>query len=217
METKTVEMTAEELKAFQEFKESQLKKYAVEAARKEREEYKTMIDDYISEVFPKLVNSSKVLSQVKQEVMESFNAAIELKKELFKIKEGQLSHTFTNQEGTKRITVGFYTTDAYADTVNEGIAIVTEVISSLAKDPESSALVEAIMKLLSKDSKGTLKASRVIQLHQMADKLGNERLIEGVHIIEESYQPQTSKTFIRAEMKAENNAWINIPLGITEA
>lgn len=217
METKTVEMTAEELIAFNEFKATQLKKNAIDAAKKEREEYKTMIDDYISEVFPKLVNSSKVLSQVKQEVMESFNAAIELKKELFKIKEGQLSHTFTNQEGTRRITVGFYTTDGYADMVNEGIAIVKEVIGSLAKDEESSALVEAIMKLLSKDKTGTLKASRVIQLHQMAEKLGNERLIEGVKIIEESYQPTVSKTFIRAEMKAENNAWINIPLGITEA
>ena len=217
METKTVEMTAEELKAFEAFKATQAKKTASEEAKKERDNYKEMIDNYIGEVFPKLINSSKVLSQVKQEVMESFNAAIQLKNELFKVKDGQLSHTFTNQEGTKRITVGFYTTDAYADTVNEGIAIVTEVISSLAKDPESSALVEAIMKLLSKDSKGTLKASRVIQLHQMADKLGNERLIEGVRIIEESYQPQTSKTFIRAEMKAENNAWINIPLGITEA
>ncbi|MGC8825367.1 MAG: DUF3164 family protein, partial [Bacteroidales bacterium] len=109
------------------------------------------------------------------------------------------------------------TTDAYRDTVNEGIAIVKEAIVGMAKDDDSRALVEAILKLLSKDQKGNLKASRVLQLRQLADRIGNERLIEGVKIIEESYQPQITKTFIRAEYKNESGAWVSIPLGMTEA
>jgi len=41
--------------------------------------------------------------------------------------------------------------------------------------------------------------------------------MEGVRIIEESYQPEVSKQFIRAEMKDRNGMWRPIPLGMTES
>ncbi len=74
-----------------------------------------------------------------------------------------------------------------------------------------------VLKLLSRDSKGTLKASRVMQLRRIAEDTGNERFIEGVKLIEESYQPAVSKLFIRAEKKNDNGAWVSLPLGMTEA
>ena len=45
----------------------------------------------------------------------------------------------------------------------------------------------------------------------------DERFIEGVRIINESYQPVVSRQFIRAEVRQENGEWKNIPLGMTEA
>jgi hypothetical protein len=73
------------------------------------------------------------------------------------------------------------------------------------------------MRLLSRGKEGTLKASRVLQLRKMAEESGSERFIEGVRIIEESYRPVVSKTFVRAERKGKNGEWVNIPLGMTEA
>ena len=121
------------------------------------------------------------------------------------------SHTFTNSEGNKRITLGVYVTDGYRDTVEDGIAIVKEYIASLANDDKTQALVNMVFRLLARDAKGTLKASRIVQ------DTGDERFLEGVRIIEESYQPEVSKQFIRAEIKNENGMWKPIPLGMTES
>ena len=74
-----------------------------------------------------------------------------------------------------------------------------------------------VLKLLARDSKGALKASRVLQLRKMAEESGDDRFMEGVKIIEESYQPAVSKQFVRAEVKNDNGAWVAIPLGMTEA
>ena len=74
-----------------------------------------------------------------------------------------------------------------------------------------------VFRLLAKDSKGAIKASRVMQLRKMAEESQSERFIEGVKVIEEAYQPAISKQFIRAEYKDENGMWKSIPLGMTEA
>lgn len=105
----------------------------------------------------------------------------------------------------------------YRDTVDDGIAIMKDVIVSLAKDNESKILVNAVLKLLSRDKQGNLKASRVLQLRKMAEELGNERFAEGVRIIEESYLADRSKEFVRAEYKNKYGKWVNVPLGMTEA
>ena len=92
-----------------------------------------------------------------------------------------------------------------------------EYISSLAQDDKTQALVNMVMRLLSRNTAGTLKASRIVQLRKIAEEIGNDRFIEGVKIIEESYQPEVSKQFIRAEVKNENGQWKPIPLGMTES
>ena len=66
------------------------------------------------------------------------------------------------------------------------------------------------------DQQGNIKASRVLQLRRMAEETGNERFIEGVKIIEESYQPATTKQYIRAEYKDEKGVWRNVPLSVTD-
>ncbi|MBD5225536.1 MAG: hypothetical protein HDS68_06180, partial [Bacteroidales bacterium] len=45
---------------------------------------------------------------------------------------------------------------------------------------------------------------------------GDERFLEGVRIIEESYQPTISKRYIRAQYKNDKGAWCYIPLGMTD-
>lgn len=45
-----------------------------------------------------------------------------------------------------------------------------------------------VLRLLARDAKGTLKASRIVQLRKVAMETGDDRFIEGVRIIEEAYQ-----------------------------
>ena len=215
----TVVMTAEEKAEFEAFQAAKAKKAAEEKARADREQYRQLVDDEIERSIPVLEEISGRIKESKQRVMDNFKTILEMKGDLFKtkLKEDQRSHTFTNSKGNKRITLGVYVTDGYRDTVEDGIAIVKEYIESLAKDDKTRSLVSMVLRLLARDAKGTLKASRIVQLRKVAMETGDDRFMEGVRIIEESYQPEVSKQFIRAEIKNENGMWKSIPLGMTES
>lgn len=214
----TVEMTAEEKRQFEAFKAAQTAKREKEQAKRDREAYKELVDETIEQTIPSLQCLSQGIKDEKAAVIETFRRVIDMKADVLKLKkDGQRSDTFTNSAGDKRITIGVYTTDGYRDTVEDGIAIVKEYIEGLVSDDKTKALVKMVLRLLARDAKGTLKASRVVQLRKIAEETGSARFMEGVQIIEEAYQPAVSKQFIRAEVKNAVGAWVSIPLGMTEA
>ena len=214
----TVEMTDEELRQFEAFRKEQAAKRAKEQAKRDREAYKELVDETIEEAIPDLQAVSDCIKTVKNGVLNNFRRVIDMKSEVLKLKkDGQRTDTFTNTAGDKRITGGYYETDGYRDTVEDGIAIVKEYIEGLADNKKTKALVKMVLRLLARNAQGTLKASRIVQLRKIAEESEDERFMEGVQIIEEAYQPAISKQFIRAEVKNDNGAWIAIPLGMTEA
>jgi len=193
-----------------------------DAADKQQKEnnviaYKASVNENVKAAFPILKAVAANLAEEKAKIRDMFAASMSLKSELYGVKTDQRSHTFTDSEGLHRITLGVNINDNYDDTVDTGIQIVKEYIGSLAKDADSKLLVDTILKLLSRDQKGTLKATRVLQLQQLAEKSGNARFLEGVNIIKDAYRPTESKSYIKAEYKDENGAWVSLPLGITEA
>ncbi len=214
----TIQITAAEKAQFEEFKKEQARKEKEAKVAENRDAYKKLVDETINSVFPQIEELSEMLANKKANIYEQFDQAVELKVDAFGIKDGQRSHTFSSQDGTRRIVLGYHETDAYDDTVNDGIAKVQKFIESLAKDNDSQMLVSGILRLLSTNAKtGTLKASRVMQLRKMADESRNEEFIDGVRIIEAAYRPVLSKQYVRAEKRNDKNEWVNIPLGMTEA
>ncbi|EGQ11469.1 hypothetical protein HMPREF9136_2731 [Prevotella dentalis DSM 3688] len=212
-----VEMTQEELEKYNAWKQGEEKRIAAEQRKQQRKDYAAMVDEEMADAIPELVSMSQQLKCVKDAVFGNFDAILKMKQEVLGLtKDSQRSHTFTNSIGTQRITLGVNVIDGYRDTVEDGIAIVKEYIESLAKDDNSKALVSAVLRLLSRDGQGNIKASRVLQLRKMAEETGDEHFMEGVRIIEESYQPTTTKRYIRAEYKNEKGAWVNVPLGMTD-
>nr|DAL75154.1 MAG TPA: Protein of unknown function (DUF3164) [Caudoviricetes sp.] len=218
-ETKTVQMTAEEAAQYEAFKAAQAKKAEAERAKKDREVYGQMVDEEIEKALPMLQELSGSISATKHRIEDNFRQILDMKADVLKrTKDGQKSHTFTNSEGTKRITIGRRCCDGWKDTVNDGIAIVKDACLALIKDDTTRALVNQIMRLLSRDAAGNLKASKALQLRKLANDLNNERLNEGITIIEEAYIPSFTRTFIYAEFKDEKTgAWKSVPLGMTEA
>lgn len=225
IQTHQVEMTAEELAEYEAFKKEQAKRQAEERVLQLRDNYAKMSEDFIKKTMKMLTPLSEQIRAKKAAVLEEASALQALKAELLQIdgKNMPKSHTFTNAKGTQRVTVGVYETDAYDDTVEEGIAIVKEYIEGLASDAKSQQLVKMVLSLLQRSANGALKASRVVRLHKLADESGDERFIEGVKIIENSYRPAISRTYIRCEKREidENGGvvhdWEAIPLGMTES
>lgn len=212
-----VTMTADERREFEAYRAEKQKKEAAERRKQQRTDYAAMVDDEVRTTLPVLRELSEQIKTVKSTVFGNFDAILRMKSEVLGLtKDDQRSHTFTTSDSKFRLTLGVNTVDGYRDTVEDGIAMVKGYIQSLAKDETSKALVSAVLRLLSRDGQGNIKASRVLQLRKMAEETGDERFIEGVQIIEESYQPTETKKYIRAEYKNDKGAWVNIPLGMTD-
>lgn len=212
-----VEMTAEERKEFEAYRAEKQKKEEKERQKKQRSEYAEMVDEEVRAAIPQLRELSEQIKVVKETVFGNFDTILKMKSEVLGLtKDDQRSHTFTTGDSKLRLTLGVNTIDGYRDTVEDGIAMVKAYIESLAKDETSKALVNAVLRLLSRDQSGNIKASRVLQLRKMAEETGNDRFIDGVQIIEESYQPTATKRYIRAEYKNDKGAWVSIPLGMTD-
>lgn len=142
-ERKAVEMTDEELKQFEAFREEQAARKAKEQAKRDREAYKELVDETIEGAIPLLQDLSQGIKETKLAVLNDFRSVINMKAEVLRLKkDGQRTDTFTNSAGDKRITVGYYETDGYRDTVEDGIAIVKEYIEGLANNEETKALVK---------------------------------------------------------------------------
>lgn len=110
-EKQTVEMTAEEKAQFEAFRKEKAKKEAQEKAKAERETYRQMVDDEVNSAIPVLLSLSEDIKETKKTVLENFKSILDMKCEVLKVvKDDQRSHTFTNSEGTKRITLGVYVT-----------------------------------------------------------------------------------------------------------
>ncbi len=210
-------MTAEERKDYEAFKAERERRRAAEQRKEQRRQYADMVDDEIATTIPQLRCLSEQIKLVKETIFGNFEAILRMKTEITGVaRNDQNSHTFTNSDGTLRVVLGVNTIDGYRDTVEDGIAMVKGYIESLAKDDATKALVNAVLRLLSRDGQGNIKASRVLQLRKMSEDSGDERFLEGVRIIEEAYQPTVSKKFIRAQYKDDKGAWRYIPLGMTD-
>lgn len=213
----TVEMTETERKEFEAYK--QQKEEAEKKARieKEKADYKKTVSELVEELFPRVQQVSKNIGGLKKEVYDTFMTVIDIKKELYNVKDGQNWHTFINEDMTKRITIGRNVAVGYDDTVNEGIQKVKDFITSLAGDDEKTQmLVNTVLRLLSKDKKGNLKPEKVLELEKLAEDYNNEEFSEGVKIIRDAYKPQYTKQFVKAEYKDERGEWKVVPMNIVD-
>lgn len=185
-----------------------------EAKKEElRDTYKELVKDATANALFKLCTVSEMLSNAKTETFKYFEDVLKLKAEIYGVKEGQQTHTFSFDRG--EITIGYRINDGWDDTVNTGIAKVKGYISSLAKNKETEALVNMIFSLLKQDAKGNLKGSRVLELQKLAKDIDDEEFKDGVNIIAESYKPVRSVWFIDASLIGEDGTKTPVPLNIS--
>lgn len=179
------------------------------------EAYKKLKDDTVKEVFEALKKVSETLLYSKEKTFKIFEQIITLKDDLFNSKENRQSDTFTTDDGTISIKLGNRMYEGWDDTVDVGVEKVKTYLRTLAKDEESANLVDTVMRLLSKDRKGNLKASKVLELKQLALKSKNKDFMEAITIIESAYRPVPSCQFVEVRYKDENGKEISLPLSMS--
>jgi hypothetical protein len=183
---------------------------------REREAYQKLRNDTVSKWYEKLSAISRTITMSKSELFSDFDTVIALRDELYKTKTDRRSTTLTDGK-SRAITLGYRIIETYDDTLDAGIQKVKEYLKSLARDEESAALVGMITQLLTKDRKGNLKANRIVELSQLAEKKGNPLLSEGIKIIQASYRPAQSCRFVEAKAKDEQGKDSFLPLSMSAA
>ena len=213
-----VEMTPEQKAQYEAFLKEQERKAIADAKRVQRKQLQEMTDEVMADAVAELQKCSDQLVATKKKIIDTFSTLMELRKEVNDEagRKEQDTYMFTNTEGTQRIRIGYNMNDNYLDQVEEGIAKVKAYLESLAKDEQSKELIDLVLRLLARDQKGNLKASRVIQLGQLAEKSGNEDFQEGMRIIREAYRPLRSKLFIRCSIREKEKEWSDLGLSISE-
>ncbi len=191
------------------------KKAEAEKKEQDRETYKKLKDEAVHEIFGYLKDMSEKMISLKGIVFNRFDTIIEMKDDLYKTKSDRQSDTFTTEDGSVTIKLGNRVYEGWDDTVDVGVQKVKEYLKTLAKDEERANLVDTVMRLLSKDRKGNLKASKVLELQQLATKSRNEEFIEAIQIIRDAYRPVPSCQFIEVRYKDENGKEVSLPLSMS--
>lgn len=176
--------------------------------------YKQSVDDFVRSTFLRMKRVSELMRSEKDSVFTAAETLISLKDELYNTKTDRHSNSFTSADGMVSITLGKRTNDGWDDTVNVGVQKVTDFFKSMARDEEMAALAEMVMSLLSRDKKGNLKASRVLQLREVARKSGYQELIDAADIIQAAYSPVETVEFISVQYKDENGVKRALPLSL---
>lgn len=181
----------------------------------DRNAYKTIVADTVPQAVALLRKTSDDLTDVKAHIFNLFRDVLTLKASVYNIKDQQQTHTFSDDQHS--ITIGYRVNDSWDDTCHSGVQKVNEFIKSLATDADSAKLVNTIFRLLKKDAKGNLRASRVIELQKMADEFNSAEFKDGVDIILKSYKPSRSCWFIEAFYTSAAGVKISLPLSISAA
>lgn len=210
-----VEITEEQLAEFQRLKEQEQARAEEQRAKNEREDFRRISEETVSEVFGELKAANEALKRAKMRVLSAFSSLLELKVSLIGGKE-QGQHAFRNEQANQRITIGKYKKVSYDATADAGISLIEEALASMADGEKSQKLVRIILDLLSRDGRGQLQAENVIQLDKYIEMVADPRFARGVTIIKEAFLSEWTRVFIRAEEKDENGKWVNIPLSMVE-
>ena len=181
----------------------------------DREAYKTLKDETVYDAFDRLEGLSLAMVRLKEEIFDRFSQVIDLKDDLYKTKSDRKSDTFTTEDGAISIKLGSRINEGWGDTMEVGVQKVKDFLKTLAKDDESAALVDTVMRLLAKDRKGNLRANKVLELEQMANKSKNESFIEGIQIIKDAYRPVPTCQFIEVRYKNEKGKEVSLPLSMS--
>lgn len=214
------ELSDEEVALLEQARADKAKREAEERHAQEVKIYKQLVNEAVNDTVPEAQDVSRILEQRKAGIFERFHSIIAMKDELFsgssKAKDGRFTDTFTNEDGTARVTLGYNTNDAYDDTYTAGVEKVKEYIQSLASDDKSRQLAEMVNTLLMERSKaGQLKAQNVLRLESMANEIGDPTFIEGMKIIRDAYRPDRTKQFVKVEVKDESGKFQTVSLNMT--
>ncbi len=205
MESQTVETPAVDITKLSPAEQKALIKQLEELQKKEAEskvgkveEYKTLVDNTIVEMLPRLMDFAKQQQLMVDRSFGDLSALIELKQELWKVKGMQDSNTFTHREGKGSITVGYNTIIAFDGTEGVGVQKIKEFIASLLENDEKrKVLVNLLNTFMKPDKNGNLNPTRITEMQKQEAEINDPLFSEGIEIIVKAQHKSRTSCFVK--------------------
>lgn len=176
----------------------------------ERLRYKQLAELSVDEIFTKLETANAQLSDLKREAFDTLNTLAVMKKELYVTTQRNKSHTFTNANSTRSITIGSRDIEGWDGTEAEGVELINEYLSSKVADDELRAILGELLK---RDKEGQLNKHRVMSLAKLKERVSDPKFREGVDVILSAYKPQRTAIFVEAKQRSGlAQKWRPLPL-----
>ena len=166
---------------------------AEEKAKKEKKAadkklLKGLENDVVLKVIDFFIDKRNDLEDRIVNLFKEIEPVIELRAEVFgNEKREQDSHTFTLDDGTASVKVGWNVRPSFNGTEGEGIVKLRQFMASLAGESENEKLMmDMIQIFLKTDSQGNYNPQKVRELNSMRNRANSELFNEGMDIINEA-------------------------------
>lgn len=166
---------------------------AAEKAKKtqlaaDKKTLKTLENEVVLKVIDGFICQRTDIEHLISNLFKEIEPVIELRAEVFgNEKREQDSHTFTLDDGTASVKVGWNVRPSFNGTEAEGIVKLRQFMASLAGESENEKLMMDMIKIFLKtDSQGNYNPQKVRELNSMRDRANSELFNEGMDIINEA-------------------------------
>lgn len=178
------ELTAEQMEAVAE-KVKQEKKAAKAKLIDDKKVLKGLEDSVVQENIQYFIDVRDDMENRILGLFKNMDPIIDLRAQIYgNSKREQDSHTFTLDDGTASIKVGWNTRTSFNGTEAEGIVKIKKYMSSLAGASENEKILMEFLNIaLKTDVQGNYDPKKVRELNRMRDKANSELFNEGMDII----------------------------------
>ena len=154
--------------------------------KEDKELLKKLENDVVLTEVPFFMDKRDDVEERLLNLFKNIEPAIELRAEVFgNQKREQDSHTFTLDDGTASIKVGWNVKPTFNGIEGEGIVKIREYMASLAGDSENEKnLMEFLEIALKTDVDGNYNPQRIRGLNKMRERANNDLFNEGMDIID---------------------------------
>ncbi|MDR3168338.1 MAG: DUF3164 family protein [Candidatus Peribacteria bacterium] len=197
------------------------KKLKKQQKEENKEALKELQNEFVNKFFGKLLGVERDLREMKSTIFENAGSILELKQEILGMSDEamkkQQSHSISNSDYSKTIIIGHNTVDGWdMEQATSGIEKVNNWLEKQLKS-NSKDLIAMIRDLLKPNKEGLLKANRVMELSNRANKIGDSELIEAVSEIQQAYHPRKTTTFVKAKYRDKNDQDVWLCLSMSNA
>ncbi len=156
--------------------------------REKKELLKSLENDVVLGQIDFFIDKRQDIEVRIENLFKNIETAIELRAEVYgNKKREQDSHTFTLDDGSASIKVGFNVRPSFNGTEAEGIVKIQEYMKSLAGDTENEKILMDMIKIFLKtDSQGNYDPKKVRELNSVRDRANSELFNAGMDIINEA-------------------------------